>query len=241
MKFIGKRIADGVEIEGYLLGCEGNVNKGRMYICPEVKQGSILAFKGNLFEMSFGPFYAVVPESVRPAPTRSKIRAKLAELEKEAESLGAELQVREDDFIDDDHLDCLWYGGQIGSIMYKGFEISIEVQGEVALYGDMYDEELKNFTYINKRGNGAFNMAASDSLRTAFKNDTELRAALMENRLVVENNNWVEYFICTPDGVWHGGDVIDCDNVLDAFEDISTWLDLLHDEFGVELPERSDV
>ena len=240
MKFIAKRIGDGAEIEGYVLRCDGNINQGMTYICPEVRQGNIVGLKGNLAEMSFGPFYAVDPKSIRPAPSREKIHAKLEALKKEAEKYGAELQVMDDDFIDDDHLDCLWYGGCIGSIVYKGYEISIEVHGEVAIYGDPGDEEFCDLTYVNKQGTGAYNMGASDTLRTTFKNDAELRAALHENRLVVENNNWVEFFVLTPDGVWHDGDVID-DDVLDAFDDIGAWIQLLHDDYGVELPKKEDA
>lgn len=240
MKFIGKRVGDGAIIEGYVLRCDGNLNRGKTYICPEVKQANILGLTESTAQMSFGPFYAVEPDSIRPAPSREKIHAKLAALEKEAEKYGAELQVMDDDFIDDDHLDCLWYGGHIGSIVYKGHEISIEVHGEVSIYGDPGDEELCDLTYVNKQGTGAYNLAASDTLRTAFKNDAELRAALMENRLVVENNNWVEFFVLTPDGAWHDGDVID-DDVLDAFDDIGAWIQMLHDDYGVALPEEGDA
>ncbi len=234
-KYIGKRIADGQEIEGYILKCEGNINKGKTYICPEVKHANILGLNGPLAELGFGPFYAVEPESVKPAPKRDKIRAKLAELEAEAEKYGAELQLFEDDFIDDEHLDCVWYGGEIGEIVYKGYVISIAVEGDVRISGAEGDAKFEDFAYVNKQGTGAY-AAADDSLRMAFKNDDELQEAQSRERITYENNNWVEFFVKTPDGLWHDGDVIEF-NVLEAFDSIATWLEMLRDSYGCHFPE----
>lgn len=178
------------------------------------------------------PFAEVVPTSFvcfwAPfSPSKETIREKLAKAYEEAEKLGVTLDVSEDDFIDDEHLDCVWYGGDIGTLTYKGFEISIEVHGEVRLSGEENDPIYSGFEYVDKANDGAYG-AGDDSLRTVFASDRELHDA--KDRLYYGDNNWVEFFVKDPAGELHDGDVID-DNVLDAFQDISYWVDMLEKNY----------
>lgn len=107
--------------------------------------------------------------------SRTKIERRYRKMQADAKAFGAELLTEESIFIDDDHLDCVWYGGHIGGLRYKGYEVSVEVHGDVEITGFMNG---RDFLYKNKQNTGAMNMAASDTLRTTFKSDSELWDAL---------------------------------------------------------------
>lgn len=53
---------------------------------------------------------------------RTVIEQKFKKMEAEAKRLGVTLLTKPEAFIDDDHLDCTWYGGYIGGLRYKGYE-----------------------------------------------------------------------------------------------------------------------
>ena len=158
--------------------------------------------------------------------SRHKIERRYRKMQADAKAFGAELLTEESIFIDDDHLDCVWYGGHIGGLRYKGYEVSVEVHGDVEIVGFMNGHD---FLYKNKQNTGAMNMAASDTLRTTFKSDAELWDALnadeeAENKVAFENNSWIEAFVKDPKGHWHGSSVVDdADDVLDACGGISGW------------------
>lgn len=134
--------------------------------------------------------------------SRTKIERRYRKMQADAKAFGAELLTEESIFIDDDHLDCVWYGGHIGGLRYKGYEVSVEVHGDVEITGFMNG---RDFLYKNKQNTGAMNMAASDTLRTTFKSDAELWDALnadeeAENKVAFENNSWIEAFVKDPEG-----------------------------------------
>ena len=166
--------------------------------------------------------------------SRKKIERSYRKMQADAKAFGAELLTEEDVFIDDDHLDSVWYGGYLGGLKYKGYELSLEVHGQVLICGFMNG---KDFEYVNRLGNGAMSMGASDHLRTAFKSDAELWDAAnagedAENKIEFCENNWVEAFVKDPDGYWSEGVVVDdADDVLDACGHISKWIDWLEKEF----------
>lgn len=166
--------------------------------------------------------------------SRTKIERRYRRMQADAKAFGAELLTEESIFIDDDHLDCVWYGGHIGGLRYKGYEVSIEVHGDVEIVGFMNGHD---FLYKNKKNTGAMNMAASDALRTTFKSDAELWDALnadeeAENKVAFENNSWIEAFVKDPEGHWHGSSVVDdADDVLDACGGISGWIDWLNENY----------
>lgn len=126
------------------------------------------------------------------------------------------LEISVDNLIDDDHLDVVWYGGKLLSFKYRDYTVSIVANGEVCIGGEYEGQE---FYYRNKLGNGAFNMAASDTLRTTFKNDRELCEALNSGLITYENNNWFEIFV---EDAAKGREVLnwvaDDDNVLEAID-----------------------
>ena len=166
--------------------------------------------------------------------SRSRIERRFRKMQADAKALGVELLTDESVFIDDDHLDCVWYGGYIGGLKYKGYEVSIEVHGDVEIVGFVNG---RDFLYKNRQNTGAMNMAASDTLRDTFRSDSELWDALnadedAENKVTFENNSWIEAFVKDPNGHWHGSSVVDdADDVLDSCGDILAWVDWLEENF----------
>ena len=166
--------------------------------------------------------------------SRAKIERRYRKMQSDAKAFGAELLTKEETFIDDDHLDPVWYGGYIGGIKYKGYELSIEVNGDVEICGIVNG---KDFEYVNRLDIGAMSANASDHLRTTFKSDAELWEAAnagpdAENEIEFNENSWVEAFVLYPDGKWSEGTVVDdADDVLDACGGISAWIDWLEKEF----------
>ena len=163
------------------------------------------------------------------ASKKSKIMEVLQNCKKEAEKFGVELDYDPDIFFDDDHLDPVWYGGSIASLKYKGYELSIEVHGDVEIVGDLDGED---FLYKNRENTGAMNLPAADTLRTTFKSDEELNEALVNGDIWYEDNNWIEAAVKDPDGYWHESIVVDeAYDVLDACDNISAWVDFLDKDY----------
>ena len=153
--------------------------------------------------------------------SRTKIERRYRKMQADAKAFGAELLTEESIFIDDDHLDCVWYGGYIGGLRYKGYEVSIEVHGDVEITGFMNG---RDFLYKNKQNTGAMSDA---ELWDALNADEEA-----ENKVAFENNSWIEAFVKDPKGHWHGSSVVDdADDVLDACGGISGWIDWLNENY----------
>ena len=66
---------------------------------------------------------------------RNVINRGFEAMKAEAKKLGVTILTNPETFIDDDHLDCVWYGGYIGGFEYKGYKLAIEVHGEVVICG----------------------------------------------------------------------------------------------------------
>ena len=81
--------------------------------------------------------------SVIISPSYKRIQKVLAESREKAAELGVELHVDEDTFIDDDHLDTVWYGGELGWLKYAGYEVHFEVIGDVVI-----DIECENNNWV---------------------------------------------------------------------------------------------
>lgn len=73
----------GEEIEGYLVACEGKINKGTAYVCPEVNSIAAQDMNSSPIPCVIGPFIRVIFDTVAPAITGPQvpIGADLAELE----------------------------------------------------------------------------------------------------------------------------------------------------------------
>lgn len=148
----------------------------------------------------------------------------------EAKKLGAILDCSHKDFIDDSHLNCVWYGGCFGILKYKGFEVWFTVCGEVRFtYFADFEHEIELLDYVDKNNDGAW---MNSEAREILKNDTVLQIADDEDRIYWSNNNWVEYRIYDEKGENLVNDlfcdtVLD-DNVLDALTELhnyTEWID----------------
>ena len=148
---------------------------------------------------------------------RTNIETKFNAMLEKAKELGLEVLTKEDVFLDDDHLDSVWYGGFIGGFKYKGYTVEISVIGDVYLTGEINGRE---FLYRNRYNDGAMAVNADSSLRETFSSDAEL----------CENGNWIEVTAVDEDGYPFGEYAVDStDSVLDAccsqLEELVEWLE----------------
>lgn len=158
---------------------------------------------------------------------RTNIETKFNAMLEKAKELGLEVLTKEDVFLDDDHLDSVWYGGFIGGFKYKGYTVEISVIGDAYLTGEINGRE---FLYRNRYNDGAMAVNADSSLRETFSSDAELYAALQENKIWYENGNWIEVTAVDEDGYPFGEYAVDStDSVLDAccsqLEELVEWLE----------------
>lgn len=167
-------------------------------------------------------------------------RLAIRECQLEAAKLGVDIDLKPSDIIDAEHLNCLWYGGTIGSMCYKGYEIFIKVCGDVNF--SVLDENGSDvlFAYKNKNNTGVME---SDDVFQFIDNDLELETLDNEGRIVWENNNWVEFFVFDPSGnvvELFGLDTVLEDNVLEAFEDVGYYKELI-DEIIQKTSEKAPI
>ena len=151
-------------------------------------------------------------------------------IKEQEEKLGVKINFSKDSIHDMEHLDCVWYGGDVGDIEYKGYKILIGAYGEVRIGGEVRGEE---FDFVDKsfRNEGRFFDEYGSTL-----NDLKLRKLLNSNDdnnyLTYENNNWFQFDVLTPDG-----ELIDCfnydnvidNNIIDNFLDIEWYLKVVDD------------
>ena len=157
-------------------------------------------------------------------PNRSNIEATLAQLKAKAKELGCTLDCDPEFFQDDDHLNCVWYGGQYATLQDKaGNFLEFCVCGDVRIC-DTADDD---WYYASKSGEGALS-SADDALRDRFAGDAELAAAEMNGEIRYDNNNWIEIFI-RPKGSEQPIDSVvgDSDDLLEELSDLSGWADVL--------------
>lgn len=148
--------------------------------------------------------------------TKIQFRRKCRFLFRKAHGLGLKLEFSPNRFIPE-RLNCLWYGGHLATIKVSdSLWIDLSIQGDVRAFltdshGDILEEA------IDKNNAGAFSKYMISHLKT----DRELKKALRTGRLMIGNNNWIEYDgIVFPNGAPDKAEVfIDlgliCDNVLD--------------------------
>ena len=161
-------------------------------------------------------------------PKEFSLEAKIALLKKKAKDLGAEIKIDENIY-DNEHLNCFWYGGYIGSIVYKNYMIDIEVQGEVRL--TVLDEDGNELCeYVNKNNSG---VTRFDEVYDVIKNDKHLVELGEKGLLYWSNNNWVEFFLRNKDGEDSGKvfDILD-DNIVEAFDDIEDYIEIIEEHIA---------
>lgn len=145
----------------------------------------------------------------------------------------SQIDLEINDFIDNDHKDCSWYGGVVAEVKYKDFLFSLEARGDIVC--TLLDKKDNELGYVKDRNNGR---SFRYEMAHCLANDTELYKAKDEGLLVFENNNWFEIFVRTPDMEWqqatwltNSDDLEEC-----VFEMIETM-----DEMIEELDESKQI
>lgn len=148
---------------------------------------------------------------------------KLKEIFKQEEKYGVKIEI--DGLIDKDHLNCLWYGGQVGSIEYKGYKIVIGAYGDIRISGKIYGVDID---FKDKSNSGA----AWPDIGIEYNIDDDKLYSLISGNgkdfLSFENNNWFEVDLISPDGEWIdlcGADNVLDDDLLDCFTDVSEYFE----------------
>jgi len=120
-----------------------------------------------------------------------------------------------------------WYGGNMSTISYKGYEFHLEAIGDIRVVHIPFDGAEPTW-YADKNNSGAM----YEYFNQIFPTDKELYEAINNvgtkkfPHLEVGNNNWYEVMITAPDGknydyMW----VLDNDNYFDAMEEIVASMD----------------
>ena len=120
-----------------------------------------------------------------------------------------DVKIHISDIIDKDHLDCTWYGGEVATILYEGYTITIGAYGDIPLNGIINREEI----YIKDKNNGG---EVYHELGRKLNDETLhelLNSEDENNQLCFENSNWFEVDLISPNGEWI--DLCSADNVLD--------------------------
>ena len=153
--------------------------------------------------------------------TQSEFGCRLANIMSQEKMLDVKINITQ--LIDKDHLDCTWYGGEVGTItLSDGYVITIGAYGDIRLYGNIDGEEI---TVVDKSNGGRVydELGArldDDMLHALFDSDDAQRY------LAFENNNWFEVDLISPTGQWIdlcGADNVLPDNLLECFEHVEDY------------------
>lgn len=158
--------------------------------------------------------------------TQKEFDQKMQEIMAQEEKFGVKIKISQ--LIDKDHLDCIWYGGEVGSIEYRGYKIVIGAYGEIRICGKFKGEEVE---FADKNSTGEIYR----SLGVDYEIDDDALFALNSGEsdytyLYYENNNWFEVNLISPDGKFIDlstnrcsfdnvleGDLLDCFSSVDDY------------------------
>ncbi len=133
--------------------------------------------------------------------------------------------------------DSLWYGGEIVSIMYEGYEFVISADGDVrgTLFRVKDNSEVTDVR--DKCSNGEFNEIMSPYI----KNDAQLHTILnhedTEYDIVLDDNNWYELMYVDKNGQYKDLQCALDDSVI--FDAIASAISMIP-EFITEIKEEED-
>ena len=167
--------------------------------------------------------------------TQQEFEKRIKKIKEQEQKYNVKIEIV--NMIDKDHLDCIWYGGEVGRIIYKNYSIVILAAGEIRLSGKINGEEVR---FVDKNNYGRL----YEDLAIDYNIDDEKFYALLDgyldsfkgdenNYLEFGNNNWFEFDLISPEGEWI--DLCDADNVLennllDCFEGIEWYLEYVEEE-----------
>lgn len=159
--------------------------------------------------------------------TQEEFDRKLKEVKAQEDKFGVEIEIT--DIIDKDHLDCTWYGGEVGTIEYKGYIITIGAYGDIRLGGLINGTEV----YVKDKRNGG---AAYEELGCELTDDDLHRLLNSDdenNYLTFENSNWFEVDLISPEGdfidLCYADNVLE-NNLLECFSSVEDYFEYVDDE-----------
>ena len=158
-------------------------------------------------------------------PTQEEFEAKLAEIKLQEQKYGVKIDFDTSHCVDRKHLDCIWYGGQVGSIEYHGYKIVIGSYGDIRISGIV---DGRDFFYKDKDNDGYASNEFGDRIddeRLYNLFDEESRDG---DYLEWIDNNWFEVDLYDPDGNWIdlcGADNVLDNNILDCFSGVSEYFE----------------
>lgn len=119
---------------------------------------------------------------------RKNYQKKCRALFKRAHELGVELIFHPENF-DYNRLNCLWYGGWLAAIkVSETLAVELSIRGDVQ--ATLNDRHGNPQAEVTDKGNaGRFSKRMHPYLNT----DRQLRNAIRKGRLLLQNNNWIEY------------------------------------------------
>lgn len=137
---------------------------------------------------------------------------RLGELVQRYKDIGAELEYA---LHDPNHLDCLWYGGEVAWLHFpNGWKLIVEANGEIRIDCEVDGKEV---CFVDKNNSGS----AYEELGKDF-DDSDI------DKFVYGNNNWFEVNAISPNGEFidlFNADNVLGDNILDALEDLTRYYD----------------
>lgn len=152
------------------------------------------------------------------------------------------MEVRITDCIDNNHQFHYWYGGDCAKIKHKGYTAYITACGDIDvdyLSGEEEDGEVTEnrsrhviASFKDKQNGGRF----YDELHNCLKNDDELKKAIENGSLILNEGNWWECYIVGPDGMYIDlAWALDSDYLKDAIEEVKDHLDEMVEYIEKEL------
>lgn len=153
--------------------------------------------------------------------TQQEFESRLKSIKQQEEKYNVVIDIV--NIIDKDHLDCTWYGGDVGYITTNdGWQIVISARGDIKISGQIKGREID--VYDKRNGGSAYNDIGY------FVNDDMLRNAEKNGDVYFSLNNWFEVDLISPSGMFVdlcGADNVLDDNLLDCFENIETYFDYI--------------
>lgn len=164
--------------------------------------------------------------------TRETFDKVLDFIREEEVKYGVEIDVKQ--FIDKDHLDCIWYGGEVATIKYRGYTITIGAYGDIILDGRVNGEDI----YIKDRDNagGVYNELGWELDDERFYSFVDCEHGEDDDFIDIIDSNWFEVDLIDPDGNWidlGGMDNVLDNNLLDNLRGINEYFPLV-DEYIAE-------
>ena len=115
-------------------------------------------------------------------------------------------------FAGDKYLTDLFYGGLVVTAKYKGYDINIEVVGDVVAH--LKDEDLQSdLAYVKDKGNsGRF----FDEM-SPYVSDDNMQQLIHSERLTIDYGNWFSFYIVKNKEELNS-DILDIYNLREAVE-----------------------